>query len=125
MGEARFRIHSTSTGINLKQQHELQYESQHEFNIAAIGQKIGTKLALSRYQVKEILDFCRNPQSIQSIMKLAQWKDRTKFRNKYINPLLELGVIEQTIPDKLTSSKQEYFLTAKGLAFLKILGSQN
>lgn len=57
-------------------------------------------------------------------MELAQWKDRTKFRNKYINPLLELGIIEQTIPDKLTSSKQEYFLTAKGIAILQIIQTQ-
>lgn len=33
--------------------------------------------------------------------------------------MLELGIIEQTIPDKPTSPKQEYFLIAKGLAFLK------
>lgn len=139
-----FRV--TFTNKNYKQQQELQQELQQEYDVDAIGQEIGTKLglswdqvgtksALSRHQVgtksapgwhqvKEILDFCGNPQSIQNIMELAKWKDRTKFRNKYIKPLLELGIIEQTIPDKPTSSIQEYFLTAKGLAFLKILSPQ-
>lgn len=114
-----FRV--SFTNKNFKQQHELQPELQHEFDFAAIGQEIGTKSALSWHQVKEILDFCRNPQSIQNIMELAKWKDRTKFRNKYVNPLIELGVIERTIPGKPTSSNQEYFLTAKGVAFLQII----
>jgi predicted HTH transcriptional regulator len=135
-----FRV--TFTNKNFTQQPELQSE----YDVDAIGQEIGTKLGLSWdqagtksapsrhqvgtnsapgwHQVKKILDFCRNPQSIQNIMELAKWKDRTKFRNKYITPLLELGIIEQTIPDKPTSSKQEYFLTSKGLAFLKILNPQ-
>lgn len=128
-----FRV--TFTNKNFKQQQEPDMEAIGQ----AIGTKlglswsqVGTKLGLSRdqagtksatgwHQVEEILDSCKNPQPIQSMMELAQWKNRTKFRNKYINPLLELGVIEQTIPDKPTSSNQEYFLTAKGLAFLKIL----
>ena len=135
-----FRV--SFTNKNFKKQHELQPESQHEFNVEAIGQEIGTKLglgwdqvgtksapsrhqvgtksALSWHQVEEILTFCQIPQPIQSIMELAQWKDRTKFRNKYVNPLIETGVIEWTIPDKPTSSNQEYFLTAKGVAFLQI-----
>jgi len=132
-----FRV--TFTNKNFKQQQELEQE----YDMEAIGQAIGTKLGLSWdqvgtksapsrhqvgtksasgwHQVKEILDFCRNPQPIQNIMELANWKDRTKFRNKYIPTWHELGIIKQTIPDKPTSSKQEYFLTEKGLAFLKIL----
>jgi len=134
-----FRV--TFTNKNFKQEHELQPELQLEYDVEAIGHEIGTKLglswdqvgnrsvtvrqpfgtksALSWHQVKEILDFCKNPRPIQNIMELAKWKDRTKFRNKYVKPLIEVGLLEQTIPDKPTSSKQEYFLTAKGIAILK------
>ena len=42
--------------------------------------------------------------------------DRTKFRRKYIHPLLEAGILEQTIPDKPNSQNQKYRLTAKGIA---------
>ena len=42
--------------------------------------------------------------------------DRTKFRRKYIHPLLEIDILEQTIPDKPNSRNQKYCLTAKGLA---------
>jgi ATP-dependent DNA helicase RecG len=72
-------------------------------------------------QVVSILEFCRNPQPIQNIMEMAQWKDRTKFRNKFIHPFLELELIQMTIPDKPKSSKQKYQITPKGSVFLQLL----
>jgi ATP-dependent DNA helicase RecG len=43
------------------------------------------------------------------------YTDRTKFRRKYIHPLLENGILELTIQDKPNSQHQKYRLTAKGL----------
>ena len=47
--------------------------------------------------------------------------DRTKFRRKYIHPLLEVGILEQTIPEKPNSQKQKYRLTAKGVALKNLI----
>lgn len=44
--------------------------------------------------------------------------DRTKFRHQVLNPLLDAGLIEMTIPDKPRSSKQRYRLTQKGRKLL-------
>ena len=33
--------------------------------------------------------------------------DRTKFRRKYIHPLLEAGILELTIPEKPNSQNQK------------------
>jgi ATP-dependent DNA helicase RecG len=40
------------------------------------------------------------------------------FREAYLVPALAAGLIEMTIPDKATSSKQKYRLTDKGKEFL-------
>ena len=48
-------------------------------------------------------------------------KDRTKFRNQVLKPLLDIGWLEMTIPDKPTSSKQKYRLTDKGRQLLSEL----
>jgi ATP-dependent DNA helicase RecG len=37
------------------------------------------------------------------------------FRKAYLQPTLELGVIEMTIPDKPSNRLQKYRLTKKGL----------
>ena len=86
--------------------------------------QVGTKSKKSWDQVIQILDFCKKPQSVQEIMKQIKWSNRTKFRNKFINPLLGTAFIQMTIPDKPNSSKQQYQITERGEAFLQFL-SQN
>jgi hypothetical protein len=53
-------------------------------------------------------------QAIGDLMEIAKRTDRTKFRNQVLNPLLNAGLLEMTIPDKPRSSKQKYLLTEKG-----------
>jgi ATP-dependent DNA helicase RecG len=55
-------------------------------------------------------------------MTIAGRADRTKFRDQVLNPLLEEGLIELTVPDKPRSSKQRYRLTDKGRQVLEDLG---
>lgn len=54
-------------------------------------------------------------------MTVSGRTNRTKFRNQVLNPLIEAGLIEMTIPDKPTSSKQRYRITDKGRNFLATL----
>ena len=51
-------------------------------------------------------------------MEIAGRSDRTKFRNQVLMPLLEEQLLEMTVPDKPTSSKQKYRITEKGRALL-------
>jgi len=41
-------------------------------------------------------------------------KGQANFRDRYLQPAIEAGLIEMTIPDKPRSSKQKYRLTDKG-----------
>jgi predicted HTH transcriptional regulator len=97
-----------------------------------IGENIGTKLALdwhqagtklapSWHQVEEMLRFCIDSQTIQAIMEVSGWKDRTKFRKKYIKLFMDLDVLGMTIPDKPNSPNQKYFLTEVGKSFVEVL----
>jgi len=77
----------------------------------------GTKLAPSWHQAK-ILEMCLNDSNIVYLMSIDGRTDRTKFRNQVLNPLIADGLIEMTIPDKPTSSKQKYRTTTKGKKLL-------
>ena len=48
-------------------------------------------------------------------------KDRTHLRERYVDPALAAGLIEPTLPEKLTSRLQQYRLTPKGIALLATL----
>jgi len=53
------------------------------------------------------------------IRRILGLKHRTHVREHYVNPGLEGGWIEMSIPDKPNSRLQTYRLTAKGRAYLK------
>lgn len=52
-------------------------------------------------------------------MELFKWQNRTKFRDKHIKPLIDVGWMAMTIPDKPQSSKQRYITTETGKEALK------
>jgi hypothetical protein len=56
-------------------------------------------------------------ESIQSALGLH---DRKSFRERYLVPALEEELIEMSIPDKPNSRLQQYRLTDKGRALLKV-----
>ena len=66
--------------------------------------------------------FCQEPHSAREIMEhlgLRHWKT---FQQNYLNPLLDAGFIERTLPDKPQSRLQKYRLTEVGRQWLKISG---
>ena len=79
--------------------------------------QVGTKLALSWHQV-EILRKSLESNKISDLMIIAGRSNRTKFRHQVMNPLLDAGWIEMTIPDKPTSRNQQYRITESGRALL-------
>ena len=65
--------------------------------------QVGTKLALSREEVKDLLSCCSEPKGVADILERFKRTDRTKFKNKYINPLLREGFLGMTQPKKPNS----------------------
>ena len=77
-----------------------------------------TKSGLSQLQVEMVLSSCEKSVMIHELMMIMGLKNRSKFREKYITPLLEEDILAMTIPEKPTSSRQQYSLTEKGKRLL-------
>ena len=69
-------------------------------------------------QVEAVLGAARQAASAGDLQRAAGLKDRVHFLRSYLQPLLERGWIERTIPDKPRSRMQRYRTTAAGLAAL-------
>jgi predicted transcriptional regulator len=57
--------------------------------------------------------------NMMDLMKILNKTNRTRFKKHCLNPLIEVGFIEFTIPGKPKSSQQKYIITEKGKMLLK------
>jgi len=55
-----------------------------------------------------IVEFCQTPKSASEIMRFLGMSHKTYFRNTILNPMLEQGLLELTIPDRPKSPNQKY-----------------
>lgn len=55
-----------------------------------------------------ILKYCEKGKSIREIASYFGYSDLKSFKTKYIIPLLNIGKIRMTIPEKPTSKYQKY-----------------
>lgn len=83
--------------------------------------KTGPSQGPSKDQVR-VMRKCLNDSLIGDLMKVLNRSNRTKFRDQVLRPLMDANLVEMTIPDKPTSSKQKYRLTDLGKETLEKLG---
>jgi len=98
-----------------------QEDRHRQWNIGEVPgwHQVGTKLGLSRDQAEKVLLKCKKSSKIEELMDIFGWSNRTKFRNKFITPLIQEGYIQMILPEKPTSPNQKYFTTEKGKKLLK------
>ena len=84
---------------------------------------VSTQSAPSVENIDKLIVFCAEARSFGEMLAFMDLTDRTKFRRKYIHPLLNTGILEQTMPDKPNSRNQKYQLTTKGLELIAHLKS--
>lgn len=70
-------------------------------------------------QVKTLVLSMKSEHSRVELQKVLGLSDVKNFRENYLNPALENQLIELTIPEKPSSSKQKYRLTQKGKSIKK------
>ena len=84
--------------------------------IAPSRHPVGTQSVPNIENLDKLIVFCTEARSFGEMLAFMGLADRTKFRRKYIYPLLEASILELTIPEKPNSQNQKYRLTAKVIA---------
>ena len=82
-----------------------EYDDTAKIESSKLGSKKSSKLAVSE---KQILELCEAEKSLKEIAQYFGYSDVYKFKNNYINQLLEQGKLQMTIPDKPKSRNQKY-----------------
>ena len=72
-------------------------------------------------QVEKLVTALTGEMCRSELQGLLSIKNRDYFRTDYLNPAINNGYIELTIPDKPNSQNQKYRLTANGLALKESL----
>src|SRR5699024_2546728 len=57
-------------------------------------------------QEKRVLEFCLKPQKRKDILKDIGYKNHAAYFSRYIEPLIKHGLLDYTLPNRLTSPKQ-------------------
>lgn len=81
-------------------------------------EQVGTKLGLSWDEMEKLFVALQQPRSMSELKELYGWTNTTKFKTKYITPLINEELVEMSQPDKPTSPIQRYFLSEKGRSLL-------
>ena len=105
-----------SMGYEPKNKQDEQYQDGIKSGLS--WEQVGTKIGLDWDEVKKLFIALQEPKTMTELKELYQWSNTTKFRTKYVSPLIEAQFVGMTLPNKPTSPKQRYFLTDNGKALL-------
>jgi ATP-dependent DNA helicase RecG len=67
---------------------------------------------------QQVLSFCLQPRKALEIQELIGLKDRGGFRQTYLRPLVNVGLLRATNPDTPRSPQQRYVTTEEGRVWL-------
>ena len=94
-GEVNQETHQESNQESVQEKHQVE----HQVN--------PVKVSLTGVQ-KDILNFCSIPRTAQEIMDRLGVYNQSRSRKKYIQPLVDMGVLEMTNPENPNASNQKY-----------------
>ena len=97
------------------------FETDRDFNYFLCTLPIHSHFA--PYEISEqglkVLNFCRQPQKRNDILKEIGYNNHAAYFTRYIEPLIIHGLLNYTLPDRLTSPHQRYETTEKGVKLLE------
>ena len=102
----KFMDHFLRVSFKYKE-NPFEYDDTAKVKSSKLGSKKSSKLAVSEEQ---ILELCKTAKSLKEIAQHFGYKDVYKFKNNYMNSLLEQNKLQMTIPDKPKSRNQKYVI---------------
>lgn len=81
--------------------------------------QVRTNLNQKWEKIEPMIRLLENTSSAADLRAVMGMNNATKFKNNYLNPLIELGVVEMTQPESPNSPTQRYRLTEAGKGLLK------
>ena len=85
-----------------------------------LGLSKGLSKGLSNEQIGLFFESLMKPVAASKLRVILGYTNATKFKNSYIVPLMEQGLVVMSQPDKPNSPTQKYYLTEKGK---RVIGS--
>lgn len=76
-------------------------------NVQETNQEKPIKVSLTGHQ-KDIVNFCSVPRTAAEILNRLELSQHSANRKRHIQPLLDLGVLEMTIPENPNDRNQKY-----------------
>jgi Fic family protein len=101
-----FTLYALYDSIALQEKHQVQHKDKHQVDLS------DTQLSVLKALKDKML-------SRKEIFAAIGMSEDTRSYKRNIEPLLEGGLIEMTVPDKPNSKLQKYKLTDSGQAFIK------
>lgn len=64
---------------------------------------------IGQVTIMEFLEYCKLPRTRMEMQEFCGLVARRSFTERYLNPLLEKGLLKMTIPSKPKSKNQRYY----------------
>ena len=112
--EKNNQVQAESNQVMIANEHksnQVMTANEHKSNQAGKGSNQPRVNLVTRKLTKkeeDIRNFCSIPRTAQEIMDRLKISNQSKNRQKYITSLIELGVLERTIPEKPNDPNQKY-----------------
>ncbi|MCE5179210.1 MAG: hypothetical protein LLF81_08715 [Porphyromonadaceae bacterium] len=111
--------HEKGTRLNTLDWSENQVFAEDEIQRVPSWNEKGTQLLKKKnWYLIGILSLCSLPIALSELMAAFDYKNANTFRNNYLKPLRDAGLIVFTIPDKPTDPDNKYIVTHQSKAFL-------
>ncbi len=92
-------MHQVEHQVTHQETHQVTHQETHQENVA--------KPRLTKEQ-QDIVNFCSVPRSAKEILERKGLYNQSRARKKYIQTLVDMGVLEMTIPENPNDRNQKY-----------------